>query len=346
MSDTSYPSLIRTDIDLQPYNTLNISAKAKLFASVESEEQLKTILGSAAVENEPVFVLGGGSNILFADDFDGLIIHMNIKGREIVRETDEHIILRVGAGENWHQLVRFCVDKGWGGVENLSLIPGMVGAAPIQNIGAYGAEIKDVFESLDALEIRGGKKLTFTKEGCRFGYRDSIFKNELKGKLVITALELKLSRNPEVNTSYGAIQKKLEEKGITAPGIRDISDTVIEIRNSKLPNPADVGNAGSFFKNPVVSCKVYEQLQQDYPEIPGYPVDDEGVKVPAGWLIEETGWKGKVVGNTGTYKQQALVIVNHGGASGREILELAKAIRKSVKEEFGIELVPEVNIIE
>lgn len=346
MLDTSYPSLIQTEIDLQPYNTLNISAKAKLFVSIESEEQLKTILNSPAVEDERVFVLGGGSNILFADDFDGLIIHMNIKGREVVRKTDEHIRLRVGAGENWHDLVRYCVDNGWGGIENLSLIPGLVGAAPIQNIGAYGAELKDVFESLDALEINGGKKLTFNKEECRFGYRDSIFKNELKGKLIVTAVELKLSKNPEVNTSYGAIQTRLEEKGITDPGIRDISDTVIEIRNSKLPNPADIGNAGSFFKNPVVSRKTYGKLQQEYPEIPGYPVDDNRVKVPAGWLIEETGWKGKVVGNTGTYKQQALVIVNHGGASGNEILELAKEIRKSVKEEFGIELVPEVNIIE
>lgn len=346
MLDTSYPSLIQTDIDLQPYNTLNISAKAKLFASIKSEDQLKNILNSSAVEKEPVFVLGGGSNILFAGDFDGLILHMSIKGRKVVREADEHIRLRVGAGENWHELVRYCVDNGWGGIENLSLIPGMVGAAPIQNIGAYGAELKDVFESLDALEINGGKKLIFNKEECRFGYRDSIFKNELKGKLIITAVELKLSKNPEINTSYGALQTRLKEKGITDPGIRDISDTVIEIRNSKLPDPADIGNAGSFFKNPVVSHRVFGRLQQAYPEVPGYPVEDDRVKVPAGWLIEETGWKGKIVGNTGTYEQQALVIVNHGGASGSEILELAKAIRTSVKEEFGIELVPEVNIIE
>lgn len=346
MLDTSYPSLIQTDINLQPYNTLNISARAKLFASIESEKQLKTILNSTAIENEQIFVLGGGSNILFADDFDGLIIHVNIKGREIVRETDEHIFLRIGAGENWHELVRYCVEQGWGGIENLSLIPGMVGAAPIQNIGAYGAELKDVFVSLDSLEINSGNKRSFNKDECRFGYRDSIFKNELKGKVIVTAVVLKLSKYPEINTSYGAIKTRLEEKGISDPGIREISDTVIEIRNSKLPNPDDIGNAGSFFKNPVISEKTYNQLQQEYPEIPGYQVDDHSVKVPAGWLIEETGWKGKIVGNAGTYKQQALVIVNHGGASGNEILELADAIRASVKDEFGIELVPEVNIID
>lgn len=346
MLDTSYPSLIQTDINLQPYNTLNISARAKLFASIESENQLKTILNSAAVEDERIFVLGGGSNILFSDDFDGLIIHVNIKGKEITSETGDHIFLRIGAGENWHELVRYCVEQGWGGIENLSLIPGMVGAAPIQNIGAYGAELKDVFASLDALEINSGNKRSFNKDECRFGYRDSIFKNELKGKMIVTAVVLKLSKNPKINTSYGAIKTRLEEKGIKNPGIRDISDTVMEIRNSKLPNPGDVGNAGSFFKNPVISEEVYNRLQKRYPEIPGYHVGDHSVKVPAGWLIEETGWKGKVIGNTGTYKQQALVIVNHGGASGNEILELADAIRTSVKGEFGIELVPEVNIID
>lgn len=342
---SSLESLVQNDVNLQPYNTLNIPAKARYFAAVKSKEQLKEILTHPATDGLDIKVLGGGSNILFTDDFDGLILHIEIMGREVLKETDEHVWLKIGAGENWHETVRYCVDKGWGGIENLSLIPGTVGAAPIQNIGAYGVELKEVFDSLKGVDIEGKRTWHYEKRHCEFGYRDSIFKGELKGIVIVTDVVLRLSKNPKLNTSYGAIQDKLDENGISDPTIKDISDVVIEIRNSKLPHPDTLGNAGSFFKNPVVEKQVFERIKADYPEMPAYPMDDGEMKIPAGWLIEETGWKGKVVGNTGTYEQQALVIVNHGGASGQEILELSKRIRKSVKEKFGIELVPEVNII-
>lgn len=345
MSDRSLPE-IKEGQNLKPFNTLGIEARASKFVSIESGEQLKAVLRDPELKKYPFFVLGGGSNVLFVGDFDGLVLHMAIKGIEVISQDEEDVLIRAGAGENWHQLVLHCVDKGWGGIENLSLIPGTVGAAPIQNIGAYGVELREVFESLRAVNVETGKTKIFDSRECRFGYRDSIFKNELKDKYIITHVTLRLSKHPDLNTSYGAIRSKLEEKGIKQPTIKDISDMVIEIRNSKLPAPGDIGNAGSFFKNPVISSALFDKLKQNYPEIPGYPVDNEkGVKVPAGWLIEETGWKGKIVGNTGTYRQQALVIVNHGGATGDEILKLAKKIRNSVKDKFGIKLVPEVNII-
>lgn len=342
---TSFDALVEFDVDLQPYNTLNISASARQFAAIENTGRLEEILQHPETNGQPLLVLGGGSNILFAGDFPGLVMHVEIAGRNVLEETDEHVLLEIGAGENWHETVRYCVERGWGGIENLSLIPGTVGAAPIQNIGAYGVEIEEVFQWLEAVEVESGEAHRFTRADCRFGYRDSIFKNELKGKFIVTRVVLKLSKNPEINASYGAIQSVLDERDITDPDIRDISDIIIDIRNSKLPNPETLGNAGSFFKNPVVDESIYKRIQKKYPEAPGYPMDDSEVKIPAGWLIEETGWKGKVVGNTGTYKQQALVIVNHGGATGKEILQLADRIQASVVEEFGIELVPEVNIV-
>lgn len=342
---TSLESLVQTDVDLQPYNTLNISATARYFASVKSQSQLKEILTHPETDGLNIKVLGGGSNILFTDDFEGLILHIEIMGREVLEENDEHVWLKIGAGENWHETVRYCVDQGWGGIENLSLIPGTVGAAPIQNIGAYGVELEEVFVSLEAVDIEGKMTWHYEKRHCEFGYRDSIFKGELKGIVIVTDVVLRLSKNPELNTSYGAIQAKLKERGISDPTIKDISDVVIDIRNSKLPHPDTLGNAGSFFKNPVVQKQVYERIKVDYPEMPAYPMNENKMKIPAGWLIEETGWKGKVVGNTGTYEQQALVIVNHGGASGQEILDLSERIRESVENQFGIELVPEVNII-
>ena len=341
----SFDKLVETDVELQPYNTLNISATARHFAAIKEPGHLRELLSRPEAKEKEILVLGGGSNILFADDFDGLVIHLEIKGREVIRETEEAVWLSIGAGENWHETVRYCVEKGWGGIENLSLIPGTVGAAPVQNIGAYGVELEEVFEWLEAVDIETGESRRFEKGECRFGYRDSIFKNELKGKVIVTSVVLKLSKEPQLNTSYGAIREKLEEKGIAEPTIRDSSDVVIEIRNSKLPNPDTLGNAGSFFKNPIVEKKIFERIKEEYPEAPGYPMNDNRVKVPAGWLIEEAGWKGRVIGNTGTYKQQALVIVNHGGATGREILNLATRIRRAVARQFGIELVPEVNII-
>ncbi len=343
--NTAFESLVKTDVDLQPYNTLNISARARYFASVESERQLKEILRDPKTEGLKIMVLGGGSNVLFADDFDGLVLHIEIKGREVIKETDDYVWLKIGAGENWHQTVRYCVGQGWGGIENLSLIPGTVGAAPIQNIGAYGVEIEEVFEYLEAVDIEGRETRRYEKEHCEFGYRDSIFKGELKGIVIVTNVVLKLSKNPVLNTSYGAIQDELEKRNLDQPTIRDISDIVIDIRNGKLPNPNLLGNAGSFFKNPIVKNDTYERIKEKYPEAPGYKMGEHKTKVPAGWLIEEAGWKGKMIGNTGTYKQQALVIVNHGGATGGEILNLADQIKKSVKEQFGIALVPEVNIV-
>lgn len=342
MSD-SLPA-IQEHTDLTPYNTLHVAAKAKKFVSVQTEKQLQSLLKSHD-QTLPLFVLGGGSNVLFINDFNGLILHIAILGKEIIKEDENYIWLKVGAGENWHETVRYCVEKGWGGIENLSLIPGTVGAAPIQNIGAYGVELDEVFESLAAVELKNGSSRIFYKDDCKFSYRDSVFKQESKGKYAVTSVTLKLSKHPVLNTSYGAIQQKLDEKEITAPSIRDISDIVIEIRNSKLPDPAELGNAGSFFKNPVIGNEKFESLKREYPSAPGYPMDDNQTKVPAGWLIEQAGWKGKVTGSVGTYRQQALVIVNHGGASGEEIWQLAQKIQQSVDEMFDIKLVPEVNIV-
>jgi UDP-N-acetylmuramate dehydrogenase len=336
--------IVQHNVELRPYNTLNIEAQAQSFAAIHSVEQLQTILDKKD-DHISVFVLGGGSNILFANDFNGIVLKVSISGIEVLKENDKHVWVQIGAGENWHETVKYAVQKGWGGIENLSLIPGTVGAAPIQNIGAYGVELKDVFDELQAVEIATGATRSFSKEECQFGYRDSIFKGSLKGKFVIAKVVLKLDKKPKLETSYGAIKQELANRNIENPTIRDISDIVIDIRNHKLPHPDNLGNAGSFFKNPVITVGQYEKLQQSFAEIPGYPVDEDRIKVPAGWLIEEAGWKGKVMGDAGTYKQQALVIVNHGEASANDILELARAIQQTVKEQFNINLVPEVNII-
>lgn len=344
MQDTD-SSHIQADKNLQAYNTLGIASHAKYFAEITGIEQLQETLSDPAFATERKLVLGSGSNVLFVRDFNGLVLHVAIPGITRVGENEQHVWVRSGAGVIWHDLVRYCVRRGWGGIENLSLIPGTVGAAPIQNIGAYGVELEEVFHELQAVDIDTGKKRLFTREECRFGYRDSIFKRELNGKYVITDVTLRLDKDSVINDSYGAIRERLREKGVTNPTIRDISDTVIEIRQRKLPDPKDLGNAGSFFKNPVVSDETFARLQSEYPDIPGYPQEDSGIKVPAGWLIEAAGWKGKVIGNVGTYRNQALVIVNHGNATGREIMNLARRIRESVSDQFGIELVPEVNII-
>lgn len=342
MSDS--PAVVQAYADLESYNTLHVSAKAKQFIQINTREQLSAVLDERE-KRIPVFVLGGGSNVLFINDYDGLILHMAIPGKEITEQDEEHVWLKVGAGVNWHETVRYCVENGWGGIENLSLIPGTVGAAPIQNIGAYGVELEEVFESLTAIELSTGRKRIFKKADCNFGYRTSIFKGELKGRFAVTDVTLKLFKDPVLNTSYGAIRQKIDEKKITMPTIRDISDIVIEIRNSKLPNPSEIANAGSFFKNPVITNNKFKALRQQYPSLPGYPVNNNQTKVPAGWLIEKAGWKGKVIGPVGTYHQQALVIVNHGGATGQQILELALQIQHAVNELFDIYLIPEVNIV-
>ncbi|MEP0005307.1 MAG: UDP-N-acetylmuramate dehydrogenase [Balneola sp.] len=332
---------IHKDFDLSSFNTMGVSSKAAFFAEVASVPELQEAIKFAKDKNLEILVLGGGSNILFKKDFDGLVIYNALKGRDFLSEID----LKIASGENWHELVLFCVENGLGGIENLSLIPGSVGAAPIQNIGAYGVELENVFSSLEAFMIDSGELKTFTKDECNFGYRESIFKKELKGKAVITSVTLRLSKDHTVNTSYKALSEKLLEKGISEPDIKDISDCVIEIRQSKLPDPKQIGNTGSFFKNPVISVQHFNQLKSEYPDLPSYPVTERQVKVPAGWLIEKAGWKGKRTGDAGVHDKQALVLVNHGNATGEEIWNLAEEMRLSIKEKFDIMLTPEVNVI-
>lgn len=335
---------VKEHFDLKEHNTMGVHAKARFFASVTSVNELRQLLLQSDYKVIPKLMLGGGSNLLFVNNFEGLVIHLDIKGREVIEENEDDVLLKIGAGENWHQAVVYAVENGWGGIENLSLIPGSMGAAPIQNIGAYGVELEEVFESLEAIDLETGISKTFDKQGCKFGYRDSVFKNELKGKFIITHVTLRLNKAPEVNTKYRALSESLEEKGISDPNIKDISDTVIDIRQSKLPDPAEIGNTGSFFKNPVISKEAFKELQQKYPEIPNYPAGDE-IKIPAAWLIDQCGWKGKQVGDAGVHKVHALVIVNYGNATGEEIIKLAEKIRSSVFEKFGVELIPEVNIV-
>lgn len=328
---------------LQAYNTFGIHAKAAAFTSVTSISNLQQILKHSPL---PPYILGGGSNMLLTNDLNNLVVKNSIKGKKVLKETEQEVWLEVGGGENWHELVLWCVEQNYGGIENLSLIPGTVGAAPIQNIGAYGVELKDVFEELEAVELATGTIATFHKDACQFGYRDSVFKTDLKGKYCITKVVLRLQKAPhQLNKSYGAIQKMLVEKGIDKPTIQDISETVIAIRSSKLPDPATLGNSGSFFKNPEIERKQFEDLKEKFPNIVFYDLPNGMVKVPAGWLIEQCGWKGKKVGNTGAYAKQALVLVNYGNATGQEIWQLATDIMASVQAKFGIKLNPEVNIL-
>jgi UDP-N-acetylmuramate dehydrogenase len=334
-----------SNVSLKPYNTFGIDATAKFFAVFRSVEELKGLINSDVFKEHPSLILGGGSNMLLTKDFDGIVLKNEIKGIEILEENGDFLILKSGAGEVWHDLVLFTIGKNLGGMENLSLIPGTVGASPMQNIGAYGAEIKDTFVSLEAINIQSGNVETFNKEACAFGYRESVFKKALRGKYVIATVTFKLSKKPIFNTSYGAIQSTLDEMGVTEPSVKAISDAVISIRKSKLPDPAKIGNAGSFFKNPEIPETQFQKLKVLYPEMPSFNTAPGYVKVPAGWLNEQCGWKGKVVGDTGVHKNQALVLVNYGDAKGSEVKALAEAIVKSVKEKFGIELETEVNII-
>ncbi|WP_457615599.1 UDP-N-acetylmuramate dehydrogenase [Lutibacter sp.] len=331
---------ILKNISLKPYNTFGINAYAKRFVSVSSLEELKTVLA----KEKDVFLLSGGSNILLTNDIDKLVLHINTKGI-IVNDTNTNdVFVTAEAGENWHEFVLWCISQNYGGLENLSLIPGKVGTSPIQNIGAYGVEMKDTFHQLTALEISTGKQRIFTKKDCLFGYRNSIFKNELKGKYIITSVTFKLSKkNHTINASYGAIQNVLHHN--THPTIKDVSDAVISIRKSKLPNPEEIGNSGSFFKNPVINFKQFDALQKKYPQIPSYKISSTEIKIPAGWLIEQCGFKGKRFGDAGVHNKQALVLVNYENASGKEILKVADTIKDTVKNKFGIVLEVEVNII-
>ncbi|GAA4456327.1 UDP-N-acetylmuramate dehydrogenase [Nibrella saemangeumensis] len=338
---------VKSHVSLKPYNTFGIEASARYWVEITSESDLQTLLQLTEFTNIPKLILGGGSNVLLTKDFDGLVIKINIQGIDTVGEDDQHVLLRVGAGVNWHELVMFCVEHNLAGMENLSLIPGTVGAAPMQNIGAYGVEIKEIFDSLEAVHLDSGEKRIFTHAECRFGYRESIFKHEAKGQYIITAVTFRLNKQPVFHTEYGAIRDTLAEMGVTEDklSLRAISDAVIHIRRSKLPDPAEIGNAGSFFKNPEIPKEQFEQLKAQYPAIPGYPTSETTVKVPAGWLIEQCGWKGRAVGNAGVHTKQALVLVNRGGATGSEVLNVARQVQQDVEAKFGIRITPEVNVI-
>lgn len=336
--------MILENISLKPYNTFGIDVKASLLGRFSSVEELQNLLLECA--SKEFLILGGGSNVLFVrDSFEGCVLLNEIKGFDVVEESSDFVIVRAGAGEIWHEFVIKCIDNGFCGIENLSLIPGSVGASPMQNIGAYGVEIKDVFERLEAYHIASGEIHTFSKEDCEFGYRESVFKRKLKGQYVITAVYFRLSKTQNVNTSYGVIEAELEKEGIISPTIRDVSNAVIAIRKSKLPDPNEIGNAGSFFKNPVVEVSVLENIIKKHPNIPNYPAKTGFVKLAAGWLIEQAGWKGKTLDHYGVHKLQALVLVNYQGATGKEIYDLSTLIIEDVKEKFGVELEREVNII-
>ncbi|MCS5489568.1 UDP-N-acetylmuramate dehydrogenase [Algoriphagus limi] len=335
---------IQENISLKSYNTFGIDKKARFFTAVESIEDLREALVFANRENIPVIILGGGSNILLTKDQDALIIKVDLKGIQVLEENEESVLVEVGAGEVWHEWVQYAINKNWGGLENLSLIPGTVGASPMQNIGAYGVEIRDVFKSLKALNRKTLLLESFSAEQCEFGYRESVFKHKLKDQYVICSVTFRLSKKPNFHTEYGAIKETLKEMNVPEINIQAISQAVVKIRQSKLPDPKVIGNAGSFFKNPTVDLEVYEKIKESYPTVPGYP-QENGIKVPAGWLIEQAGWKGFKKGQIGVHDKQALVLVNFGEGDGQEIAQLASEIQNSVKEKFGIQLKPEVNFL-
>lgn len=328
---------------LKHLNTFGIDCKARYFVSVETVEELKKVLSEKP--SEALFLLGGGSNMLLTDNLEAFVIHLNLKGIEVIKATETEVYVKVMAGENWHEFVEYCIENNFGGIENLSLIPGNVGTAPIQNIGAYGVELKDIFENCNTLEIETLEEKKFNKEECKFGYRNSVFKNEFKGKYIITSVTFKLTKKDHKrNIAYGDIQKVLNDKNIENPSIRDISEAIIAIRQSKLPDPKVLGNSGSFFKNPIVNSENFQEFRRKFPEAPFYEVSPTEFKIPAGWLIEKAGFKGQRFGDAGVHKNQALVLVNYGNASGKEIWQLAMEIQKKVKEMTGIFIEPEVNL--
>ena len=329
---------------LKNLNTFGVAANAAWYVDIRDEDDLQALFAQDRWKDYPRLVLGGGSNMLFTSDFSGLIVHVKIQGIRYEVKGDD-VFVTAGGGVVWNDLVNYCVDNGFAGIENLSLIPGSVGAAPVQNIGAYGVELQDIFHSCRAFEIASGKIRVFDKEDCGFSYRDSVFKSALKGLYIITEVSFKLSKIFKPELTYGAISDELQKRGISNPGIKDLSTVVSHIRVCKLPDPATIGNAGSFFKNPVIPEAQFLKLKIDFPEIVHFPAQEGYIKISAGWLIEHCGWKGKVVGNTGTWKNQALVLVNHGNATGKEIFKFSEAIIESVNAKFGILLEREVNII-
>jgi UDP-N-acetylmuramate dehydrogenase len=332
------------NISLKTLNTFGVEASAEYFVDIESENDLLDLFSDEKWRDYPRLVLGGGSNMLFTQNFGGLVIHLKIQGLSAEIEGDD-VYVHAGAGIVWNDLVNYCVDNDYAGIENLSLIPGSVGASPVQNIGAYGVELQDIFHTCRAFEISTGKIKVFTKEDCAFSYRDSVFKSSLKGLYIITEVTFKLSKIFKPNVSYGAITEELAKRGINVPSIKQLSQVISHIRVSKLPDPTTIGNAGSFFKNPIIPESVFNSLKSQFPDIVHFPAGEGFIKISAGWMIEQCAWKGKIVGNTGTWKNQALVLVNHGNASGNEIMEFSSAIIESVNAKFGVQLEREVNII-
>lgn len=335
---------IHPNFSLRKHNTFGIEAKAKQFVAVHSVQDLETIL----IENksQKKFILGGGSNMLLTKDIDALVIHIDLKGKKIIEENDAFVWVESQAGESWHEFVLWTIDQNFGGLENMSLIPGNVGTTPVQNIGAYGTEIKDTFVSCQAMTIATQTIKTFTKEACHFGYRESVFKNDAKDQYIITSVIFKLTKkNHKINTSYGDITAELAKKNIQIPTLKEVSDAVIAIRQSKLPDPKELGNSGSFFKNPILLKSDFEKILKQFPEMKYFDISETEVKVPAGWLIEQAGFKGKRFGDAGVHKNQALVLVNYGNATGQEILNVSKDIQDSIFKKFGIHIEAEVNVI-
>ncbi|RKT00082.1 UDP-N-acetylmuramate dehydrogenase [Flavobacterium sp. 123] len=332
------------NFSLKNFNTFGIEAKAKQFVAVQSIQDLRAILEEN--KSNKKFILGGGSNMLLTKDIEALVIHVDLKGKKVVKEDEDFVWVESQAGENWHEFVLWTIDQNFGGLENMSLIPGNVGTTPVQNIGAYGTEIKDTFVSCEAITIENQETKTFTNQECHFGYRESVFKNDAKDQYIITSVVFKLTkRNHKINTSYGDIMGELTNNNIINPTLKDVSNAVIAIRKSKLPDPKELGNSGSFFKNPIILKSDFEKIHQKFPEMKYYEVSETEVKVPAGWLIEQAGLKGKRFGNAGIHKNQALVLVNYGGATGKEILDISKHVQETVLKTFGIDIEAEVNII-
>ena len=336
---------IADNVSLKPYNTFGIEASCNHFVEINSVSDFNELLSFEVYKRNKHLIIGGGSNILLTKNFNGLVIKNNLKGIELVKEDGDAVLVKAAAGEVWHDFVQWSIQKGYAGLENLSLIPGCVGASPMQNIGAYGVEIKDVFESLEAVDLNDGGMRNFTKQECNFGYRESVFKHELKNKFIIVSVTFKLNKSINLNTSYGAINAELESMGVKQPGIKDVSQAVINIRSSKLPDPKITGNAGSFFKNPEVSKSEYERIKSQFPNVVAYPLENGNYKLAAGWLIEQSGLKGYQAGNAAVHDKQALVLVNRGGANGDEIYSLSEHVLQTVFAKFGVKLEREVNII-
>lgn len=338
--------MLQENISLLPFNSFRIQANARYFASFQNMEQLESLLSDPRVlSSNQLFILGGGSNILLTKDIDGVVLKNELTGIELIHEDQAHYYVRAQAGTNWHSFVTWCVDNNYAGLENLSLIPGNVGASPMQNIGAYGVEVKDFITEVSAYHIKEKRVQQFTNQDCAFGYRESVFKRALKGEYIILSVTFRLNKQAKLNTSYGAIEQELIAAGIQQPSIKDIAAAVIRIRHSKLPDPAVIGNAGSFFKNPVIEVSLHESLKEQYPQMPSYTAGADTKKIAAGWLIEQCGWKGYRKLDAGCHSKQALVLVNYGSASGKEIMDLSEAIIASVADKFGITLEREVNIL-